>query len=84
MANNRMWLVHKPSGRAILLAKYYPKTGWHTYHSQETVDSFFDTIEDRSLFGDTDLCLLFETDEVNKAELTGAESFPFNNPAAMP
>lgn len=28
MANNRMWLVHKASGRAVLLAKFYPSIGW--------------------------------------------------------
>jgi len=29
MANNRMYLVHPGSGQRIMLAKYYPSTGWY-------------------------------------------------------
>lgn len=28
MANNRMWLKHKPTGEQVLLAKFYPSGGW--------------------------------------------------------
>lgn len=30
MANNRMWLVHKPSGRMALIAKTFAR-GWEEY-----------------------------------------------------
>jgi len=29
MANNRMYLVHGKTGNKIMLAKYYPTTGWY-------------------------------------------------------
>ena len=32
MANNRMWLKHKPTGKTVLLAKYYPTGGWFAFY----------------------------------------------------
>lgn len=29
MANNRMYLRHKITGRQVIIAKYYPETGWY-------------------------------------------------------
>lgn len=80
MANNRMYLVHKPTKTAILFAKYYPTTGWYQFHNQETYDSFFDRVRCAvTTFGDTDFQLRFETDEINKVEIDGTENFPYNN-----
>lgn len=31
MANNRMFLVNRKTGARIMLAKYYPSTGWYAY-----------------------------------------------------
>ena len=31
MANNRMWLLHKPSGKAVMLGKRY-NDGWYSTH----------------------------------------------------
>ena len=31
VVNNRLWLVHKPSGRMILLGKHCPSCGWSAY-----------------------------------------------------
>jgi hypothetical protein len=32
VANNRMWFKNKKTGGKILLAKYYPSTGWYVYY----------------------------------------------------
>jgi hypothetical protein len=42
MANNRMYLINTRTNDKILLAKYYPTTGWYFYHSQEEMDGWFD------------------------------------------
>lgn len=42
MANNRMWLVHN-SGARVLLAKYYPSTGWYLFEPQNVQDAFNET-----------------------------------------
>lgn len=44
MANNRMWLVHRGSGQKVLLAKYYPTTGWYVFHDDlgERMNELFD------------------------------------------
>jgi len=65
MANNRMWLQIKDQpDKKILLAKYYPSTGWYIFHSQEELDNWFDeNFNEPSQFGRTDLELVFqETD----------------------
>jgi len=43
MANNRRRLVNKVTGDGILLAKYYPSTGWYVKHSdlKERLDAMF-------------------------------------------
>ena len=80
MANNRMYLVHKSSGTAILFAKYYPNTGWYQFHSQTVYDSFFERVKQdpATLFGDTDFEIRFEIDEANNVVLSGTENFPYN------
>ncbi len=32
MANNRMWFQNLETGEKVLLAKYYPSTGWYLFH----------------------------------------------------
>jgi len=63
MANNRMYLKHEPSGKKILLAKYYPSVGWYFYQSQETMDEWLGQFLDGSMWGDTEFSLHFETKE---------------------
>lgn len=77
MANNRMWLVHKATKQSILLAKYYPSTGWYAFHTQERYDEFFERCNsrERGAYGDTEYELRFESKGV---ELTGEEIFSFN------
>jgi hypothetical protein len=36
VANNRMYLVDPETGDKILLAKYYPSTGWYVFHEDLT------------------------------------------------
>lgn len=31
MANNRMFLVNRRTGAKVMIAKYYPSTGWFAY-----------------------------------------------------
>jgi hypothetical protein len=65
MANNRMWLVHKPTGSRILLGKYYPSTKWYCFHSQDKIDEWFEAIPDDETIdymeGDTRFELEYET-----------------------
>jgi|HubBroStandDraft_6_1064221.scaffolds.fasta_scaffold02348_2 hypothetical protein len=80
MANNRMYLVHATTGTAILLAKYYPTTGWYQFHSQEKIDDFFARFnKEPSTFGDTGFELRYEAD-ADGNELIGTENFPYNYP----
>ncbi len=46
MANNRMWLVYKPTGRAVLIGKRMG-FGWYTQGMDaEKFNAFFDECED--------------------------------------
>lgn len=65
MANTRMWLVNKRLGQEILLAKYYPSTGWYTFHADlsEKLDIAFDEDEEISSFGPVDWILEYEQSE---------------------
>lgn len=38
MANNRMYLVHQISRRRVLIAKYFPSTGWGIHSDQLAAD----------------------------------------------
>lgn len=77
MANNRMWLVHKPSGASILLAKYYPSTGWYIFHPQKLYDHFLGkyAVNSDPTFGDTGFELRYE---IGEPEINGDEEFPYN------
>lgn len=63
MSNNRMWLRNKRTGQQILVAKYYPSTGWFTYHESLTgkLDDLFDkSDEPRTQWGSNDWKLEYE------------------------
>ncbi len=34
MANNRLYLTCKRTGEKVMLAKYYPSTGWHVRNDE--------------------------------------------------
>ena len=70
MANNRMYLLHKPTGEKVMIAKYYPSTGWYmkSYPSEPFTDvphvnAFLDRVgKPCSLFGNPEeWALEFET-----------------------
>lgn len=43
MANNRMWLVNERLGVKVVLAKFYPSTGWSSPEGcSERLDAAFD------------------------------------------
>lgn len=52
MANNRMWLANKRTNAKVLIAKYYPSTGWGVFH---------DDINPR-------LCKLFRENELEPSQ----------------
>ena len=63
MANNRMWLnVKGHPEKRILLAKYYPSTGWYLFHTDKNQlnDWFDEHINDGSSWGKTNIELTFE------------------------
>lgn len=49
MANNRMYLVDKDTGEKVLLAKYYPSSGWYIKRPVTLIDAFFDKCRDESI-----------------------------------
>ena len=60
MANNRMYLVR--GDKKVLLAKYYPGSGWYVYDSERLTVWLYEN-SDYTLFGNTDFKLDFEIDE---------------------
>lgn len=65
MANNRMWLKNVKTGEQVLLAKYYPTTGWYTFHDDigKRMDALFDADDHRSMWGNTDWRIEYEQEE---------------------
>ena len=65
-----MWLQIKGQPKKqILLAKYYPSTGWYIFHSQEKLDDWFDeNFNEPSQFGRTDLELVFQETENKRSD----------------
>ena len=62
MANNRLYLVNEDGTKRILLAKYYPSTGWYIFHNREQLDEWLESYnDDMSIYGPTDLHLEYET-----------------------
>lgn len=75
MANNRMWLKNKRTGAQVLLAKYYPTTGWYTFHDDihDKLDNLFEDNEPNpSQWGDNDW--LIEYDQTDELPTASAES----------
>jgi hypothetical protein len=61
MANNRLWLVHRPTGKGVQLGK---RMGWGWYNAadNERLQRLFDYIEDLGgpLAEQDDFCLCIE------------------------
>jgi hypothetical protein len=68
MANNRMYLKNRRTGAKVLLAKYYPSTGWYAFHAPDRgvdliskLDETFDTNEpETTMWGDNDWLIEYE------------------------
>lgn len=63
MANNRMWLKNKRTGAQVLLAKYYPSTGWYPFHDDihaKLAELFAHNEPDASMWGDNDWLLEYD------------------------
>ena len=52
MANNRLYLKCKRTGERVMLAKYYPSTGW--YVDNKTLIQDLDEMLQRDAFGGLD------------------------------
>lgn len=70
MANNRMWLqVKNQPEKQILLAKYYPSTGWYIFHTEEELNEWFnENFNESSMFGRTDLELVFQETDSKRSD----------------
>ena len=68
MANNRMYLRNKRTEAKVLLAKYYPSTGWYPFHiPNEGIDLpdkmskvFDDNAPEPTQWGDNDWTIEYE------------------------
>jgi hypothetical protein len=64
MANNRMYLRNKRTGAKLLLARYYPSTGWNNYYGLifgDRLDALFkDKEPDPTQWGDNDWEIEYE------------------------
>lgn len=50
MANNRMYLVNEVTGQKVMLAKFYPSTGWFApIGALEKINDVFDASDFRHL-----------------------------------
>lgn len=47
MANNRMFLIHQPTGLAIIIGKHMG-WGWYNPPEQDTLQAFYARVEDES------------------------------------
>lgn len=65
MADNRMWLVHIPSGRAILLGKRY--SDWGVGNSPVTMEQYFEFINSNTAIEDRDEFALAFEDETDRS-----------------
>ena len=69
MADNRMWLCHRPSGLAVFLGKRYTALGWYQPHAEITgalLEALYKAVQDFCISeqeNDEDFVLLKETDD---------------------
>jgi hypothetical protein len=65
MANNRMLLIHRATGRAYILAKWYPRQGWcpRVDDDSEEFSDFLDEHQTIDWEGGADFDLAYENEE---------------------
>jgi hypothetical protein len=59
MANNRMLIVHKATGRAVIIAKYYPNNGWAA--TKADLEKFMDEFVPADFEKGDDFVLAYES-----------------------
>jgi hypothetical protein len=63
MANNRMYIKNKRTGKKILLAKYYPPSGWSCYYddlSKRLSELLYENEPAATVYGDNDWIIEYE------------------------
>jgi|WetSurMetagenome_2_1015567.scaffolds.fasta_scaffold1693188_1 hypothetical protein len=64
MSNNRMFLENTKTGKKLLIAKYYPSTGWYSVKenlNSDKIDSLFDSNSSNpSQWGDNDWIISYD------------------------
>lgn len=93
MANNTMWLVNTRTNHRVLLAKYYPSTGWYPFGSafgsvDDSLGRKFDAAgvadtDDDAMDGGRDWVLCYEGDEALNAAFA-ADSAPASHATTIP
>lgn len=76
MANNRMYLHEKRTGKRILLCKFYPSMRWYMYHTEAEMNKWLNDITEECVFnykaddlwGPSSFELVFETVEPGRDE----------------
>lgn len=63
MANNRMILVHRATGRAYVLAKWYPNSGWRPVMDESKFSNFLDEHEIIDWGSGADFDLAYESED---------------------
>lgn len=67
MSNNKMWVVHHGTKQRMLLAKYYPSTGWYPTQGVEVLlGQFLEETADNDrnpMDGDTTFDVRYETSD---------------------
>ncbi len=77
MANNRMYIREKRTGKEILLCKFYSSTRWYLFHDKEKLNKWLNDITEEcvfnhnadDLFGPSSFELVFEHVEEGRDEL---------------
>ena len=64
MSNNRMLLVHRATGRALVLGGWYPSTGWGASQGLTArLNKFFDEFETIDWENGADFDLAYESED---------------------
>lgn len=78
MANNRMYLLHSPSGYYVMLGKRMG-WGWYKAPSQDDIQNLFDKVYTQEAEGDQDeFVVAFEGDRRLKTNVKETEMISFN------
>lgn len=80
MANNRLWLMHRPSGKAVCLGKRMG-VGWYRPPDKATLEAFYQEIEDLVFAEGQDDFILLQEDTSGAPGAYNGEWRYHDNPA---